>query len=102
AAGIDPAGLKRIVYGTTIATTAVIESKGARCALVTTRGFRDVLELGRRDRPHMYGLTGVQNPLIPRDRRWEVTERLDHRGQVVESLKEREVRRLGEVLKGEN
>src|SRR5579883_276091 len=102
AAGIDPAGLGLIVHGTTIATNAVIERKGARCALITTRGFRDVLELGRRDRPHMYGLTGVQNPLIPRDRRWEVSERLDHRGQVIEPLKEAEVRRLGEVLKGEN
>jgi N-methylhydantoinase A len=102
AAGIDPAELGLIVHGTTIATNAVIERKGARCALITTRGFRDVLELGRRDRPHMYGLTGVQNPLIPRDRRWEVSERLDHRGQVIEPLKEAEVRRLGEVLKGEN
>src|SRR5579862_6703974 len=75
AAGIDPSGLGLIVHGTTIATNAVIERKGARCALITTRGFRDVLELGRRDRPHMYGLTGVQNPLIPRDLRFEVDER---------------------------
>ena len=72
---IDPAELDALLHGTTIATNAVIERKGARCALVTTRGFRDVLELGRRDRPLMYGLTGVQQPLIPRDRRWEVTER---------------------------
>src|SRR5882757_9837196 len=82
AAGIDPAGLDLIIHGTTIATNAVIERKGARCALVTTMGFRDVLELGRRDRPHIYGLTGVQNPLIPRDLRWEVDERLDHHGAV--------------------
>ena len=56
----------QILHGTTIATNAVIEQRGARCALITTR-FRDVLELGRRDRPNMYGLTGIQRPLVPRD-----------------------------------
>ena len=66
AAGVDPASLDLILHGTTIATNAVIERKGARCALITTEGFRDVLELGRRDRQRMYGMTGVQNPLIPR------------------------------------
>jgi N-methylhydantoinase A len=99
AAAIDPRGLDALLHGTTIATNAVIERKGARCALVTTRGFRDVLELGRRDRPHMYGLYGVQQPLIPRDRRWEVTERLDHRGKVLVPLDEAELRALGELLK---
>jgi len=69
AAEIDPADLEALLHGTTIATNAVIERKGSRCALITTRGFRDVLELGRRDRPLMYGLQGVQHPLIPRDRR---------------------------------
>ena len=99
AAEIDPAGLEALLHGTTIATNAVIERKGARCALVTTRGFRDILELGRRDRPHMYGLHDVQQPLIPRDRRWEVRERLDHLGNVLVELDESEVRVLAEVLK---
>lgn len=75
-----------IVHGTTIATNAVIERKGARVALITTAGFRDVLELGRRDRPTMYGLAGVQRPLVPRDRRFEVSERLAADGTVVEPL----------------
>src|SRR3954471_8430382 len=87
AAGIDPQSLDLIIHGTTIATNAVIERKGARCALVTTRGFRDVLELGRRDRPHMYGLTGIQRPLIPRDCRWEVDERVDYQGNVLTPLR---------------
>jgi N-methylhydantoinase A len=99
AAEIDPADLEALLHGTTIATNAVIERKGARCALVTTRGFRDVLELGRRDRPLMYGLHGVQQPLIPRDRRWEVTERVDYRGRVLVPLAEAEVREVAEVLK---
>ena len=101
-AKINPADVDLIVHGTTIATNAVIERKGARCALVTTQGFRDVLELGRRDRPHMYGLTGVQRPLIPRDLRWEVNERVDYRGEVVTPLDDAEVRKLGAVLKEQN
>src|ERR1700761_4110994 len=99
AAGIDPQSLDLIIHGTTIATNAVIERKGARCALVTTKGFRDVLELGRRDRPHMYGLTGVQNPLIPRDLRFEVDERLDHQGAVIRPLDEGGLRALGQRLR---
>ncbi|MDE2004793.1 MAG: hydantoinase/oxoprolinase family protein, partial [Betaproteobacteria bacterium] len=99
AAAIDPADLEALLHGTTIATNAVIERKGARCALVTTRGFRDVLELGRRDRPMMYGLSGVQQPLIPRDRRWEVTERMDYRGRVLLPLAVEEVRELADVLR---
>ena len=102
AAEIDPADLEALLHGTTIATNAVIERKGARCALVTTRGFRDVLELGRRDRPLMYGLHGVQHPLIPRDRRWEVTERVDYRGRVLVPLAEDEVRKLVDVLKAQD
>jgi N-methylhydantoinase A len=56
-----------IVHGTTTATNALLERKGARTGLVTTRGFRDVLELGRRTRPTPYGLKGTFEALIPRD-----------------------------------
>ncbi len=100
-AGIKPGDLDQILHGTTIATNAVIERRGARCALITTRGFRDVLELGRRDRPHMYGLTGMQRPLIPRDCRWEVDERVDYLGNVLVPLRLRQVRELAQVLKSE-
>ena len=99
AAEIKPDDLDQILHGTTIATNAVIERRGARCALITTRGFRDVLELGRRDRPNMYGLTGIQRPLIPRDCRWEVDERLDYQGNVLTPLRARQVRDLAQVLK---
>ncbi|MFH6787269.1 MULTISPECIES: hydantoinase/oxoprolinase family protein [Methylobacterium] len=100
AAGIAPGAVDLILHGTTIATNAVIERKGARCALVTTKGFRDILELGRRDRQRMYGLTGVQHPLIPRADRFEVDERLDHQGRVVRPLDEDAVRALADVLAG--
>jgi N-methylhydantoinase A len=101
AAGIAPSDLDIILHGTTIATNAVIERRGARCALVTTCGFRDVLELGRRDRQRMYGMTGVHVPLIPRRMRWEVEERLDHTGAVVTPLDLDATRRLAEALAGE-
>lgn len=102
AAGITPGDVDIILHGTTIATNAVIERKGARCALVTTKGFRDVLELGRRDRQQMYGLTGTHRPLIPREMRWEVGERMDHRGTVVAPLDDAEVRRLAEALRDQD
>lgn len=98
AAGVDPQSLDAILHGTTIATNAVIERTGARAALVTTRGFRDVLELGRRDRPDLYGLTGVQRPLIPRDLRFEVSERIGHDGTVLEGVDRGEVEQLAADL----
>ncbi|MCH9675310.1 MAG: hydantoinase/oxoprolinase family protein, partial [Gammaproteobacteria bacterium] len=97
-AGVHLPSLKLIVHGTTIATNAVIERKGARLALITTRGFRDVLELGRRDRPRMYGLTGVQRPLITRDLRFEVDERVGAGGEVLTALRKEQVLELGAAL----
>ena len=97
-AGLAPGELEAILHGTTIATNAVIERRGARCALITTQGFRDLLELGRRDRPTMYGLEGVHLPLVPRDLRFEVDERLDHEGKVVRPLDEAALREIGALL----
>lgn len=85
-AGLNPADLDALLHGTTIATNALIERRGARCALITTRGFRDVLELGRRDRPQIYGLAGTHEPLVPREWRFEVDERLDFQGKVLRPL----------------
>lgn len=98
AAGLGPADLDAILHGTTIATNAVIERRGARCALVTTTGFRDVLELGRRDRPTMYGLEGTHEPLVPRDLRFEVDERLDYEGKVLVPLDVEGLRAIGAAL----
>src|SRR5436190_668382 len=88
AAEVDPASLDAIVHGTTTTTNAMLERKIAKVGLITTRGFRDVLELGRRTRPTPYGLTGRFVPLIPRELRFEVDERMDAEGQVLVPLDE--------------
>jgi N-methylhydantoinase A len=78
-----------LVHGSTVATNAVLERKGVRTALITTAGFRDVLEIGRQTRPKLYDLR-VQKvpPLVPRSRRLEVAERLNERGEVLIPLDE--------------
>ncbi|MGE8604734.1 hydantoinase/oxoprolinase family protein, partial [Bordetella trematum] len=77
-----------IVHGTTTTTNAVLERKLAKVGLITTQGFRDILELGRRTRPQAYGLTGSFVPLIPRELRREVPERMDAQGNVLTPLDE--------------
>ena len=77
ALGEAAGGFETVVHGTTVGTNAVLERKGVRCALVTTRGFRDTLELGRRTRPNPWGMFGSFEPIVPRERRFEVTERID-------------------------
>ncbi|MDF1855630.1 hydantoinase/oxoprolinase family protein [Pseudooceanicola sp.] len=86
AAGADLRRCALIVHGTT--TNAVLERKLARTGLITTAGFRDILELGRRTRPQAYGMKGVFRPIIPRDLRLEVPERMDAQGRVVTALDE--------------
>ena len=73
--GASPEALATIVHGTTVATNALLERKIARTGLITTRGFRDVLEMRRRDRPRTWGLRGGFVPPVPRDLRLEVDER---------------------------
>ena len=87
-AGTDLSALALIVHGTTTTTNAVLERKLSKTGLITTRGFRDVLELGRRTRPQAYGMKGEFTPLIPRDLRLEVPERMDATGAVLTPLDE--------------
>lgn len=76
-----------VVHGSTVATNALLERKGARCALVTTRGFKDVLQIGRQNRPVLYDLFEDPAPvLIPTEFRLEVDERVDHMGGVLREL----------------
>jgi N-methylhydantoinase A len=86
-----PATLDLIIHGTTATTNAVLERRIARVGLITTRGFRDTLELGRRTRPKPYGMTGVFEPLISREHRLEVTERMLATGEVHIPLDEHQV-----------
>ncbi len=85
-----------ITHGSTVATNALLERKGARTALVTTSGFRDVLEIGRQNRPNLYDLT-LKPPemIIPRSWRFEIDERVDNQGQV---LKEVDQDALGDLV----
>ncbi len=85
---VDIASLDVIVHGTTTTTNAVLERKLAKTGLITTAGFRDILELGRRTRPQPYGMTGSFQPLISRDLRLEVPERVDAAGEVLVPLDE--------------
>jgi N-methylhydantoinase A len=88
-AGVD------VVHGSTVATNAIIERKGARTALITTKGFRDVLVIGRQTRPRIYDLEPQREPpLVPHRLRFEATERLDHRGSVLRPLDPAEVEHL--------
>ncbi|MCB1446528.1 MAG: hydantoinase/oxoprolinase family protein [Rhizobiaceae bacterium] len=92
AAGADIAALDLIVHGTTTTTNAVLERNLCRTGLVTTMGFRDVLELGRRTRPQPYGMKGEFRPIIPRDLRLEIPERMDASGRVLTALDEEALR----------
>ncbi len=87
-----------VVHGTTTTTNAVLERKLSQTGLITTAGFRDILELGRRTRPQPYGMKGHFSPIIPRDLRLEVGGRMDHVGRVVTPLDEAAVRDAGKAL----
>ena len=78
-----------IVHGTTVGTNALLERKGARIGVITTRGFRDVLEMRRRDRPRTWGLWGDFTPIADRDMRLEVDERVLADGTVRDSSRSR-------------
>ncbi|MFB6310320.1 MAG: hydantoinase/oxoprolinase family protein [Salinirussus sp.] len=96
---LDAAGISRLVHGTTVATNAVLERKGSPCGLLATAGFADVLELGRRDRPNLWGLGGTYEPLIPRERAIGVEERIGPDGTVITPLDEADVRDAAAELK---
>ena len=92
ATGVPFGEIDSIVHGTTATTNALLERKTAKVGVITTEGFRDILELGRRTRPNAYGLTGTFRPLVPRDLRMEVAERMSAEGEVVRPLDEAAIR----------
>lgn len=93
--GTTPADLARFAHGTTVATNTVLERDGADVLLVTTRGFADLLVIGRQHRPALYDLAVVRpDPVVARGRVVEVDERLDHDGSVLTALTDAEVDRV--------
>ncbi len=100
--GVAAADIDLIIHGTTLATNALIERKGARTALLTTKGFRDVIAMGNESRYDQYDLNiTLPEPLVPRSLRFPVAERLDNTGRVLNALDESEVRALVPKLKSE-
>ena len=98
-AGVPLSEVHSIVLGTTATTNAMLERKFSKVGLITTEGFRDVLELGRRTRPTPYGLKGRFQPLIEREHRLEVPERMDAEGEVLVPLDEEAVRAAAIALR---
>ena len=90
--------VESLIHGTTVTTNALLERKISRVGLITTKGFRDVLELGRRTRPKPYGMTGVFECIIPREFRLEVRERVDSDGEIIEPLNENDVAKALKLL----
>ena len=99
ASGLAATDIAILVHGTTLATNSIIERKGARTALVTTEGFRDVLAMGNESRYDQYDLNIIlPEPLVPRHLRLTVPERLDNEGRILRPLDEDAVRALVPVL----
>ena len=91
--------LDEVLHGSTIAINTVLESKGARTALITTRGFRDTYAIGRGNRIEAFNLFFHRpKPLIPRELTFEVAERINAAGEVLTPLDDAEVERLGATL----
>ena len=100
AAEVEAASVGALAHGMTVATNALLERRGARTALVTTEGFRDVLEIARQNRPSLYDLARDRPPpLVPRDLRFTVKERMGPEGEI-EPLDETSLRSTVEALQG--
>ena len=98
-AGIVPSDIGQIIHGTTLATNALIERRGAKTAFITTAGFRDVIEMRTESRFEQYDLNLILPlPLVPRNRRYTVTERMDANGKVLVALDGAEIDLLAHDL----
>ena len=98
--GIAPASVELLIHGTTVVINAITERRGVPTALVTTRGFRDVLLIGRANRPDLYNLAYRKpEPFVPRRRCFEVTGRMSHRGEVLAPLEPSELAGLAERIR---
>lgn len=99
-AGVSPGTIGQVIHGTTLATNALIERRGAKTALITTKGFRDVIEMRTESRFEQYDLNlRLPDPLLPRNRRYVVEERMGSKGDVLIPLDRKEVEALADQLK---
>ncbi|MHA1974312.1 MAG: hydantoinase/oxoprolinase family protein [Candidatus Hodarchaeales archaeon] len=99
----DIKGLDALVHGTTVATNAILTKSGAKTALITTLGFRDIMEIGRQNRNNLYSLYPSRTPsIIPRENRYEILERVSSRGEIIEPLALEELERIITKLKTES
>ena len=95
----NPGRIRDVVHATTVATNAILENRGARTGLITTKGFRDVLEMGRLRYPRLYDLAWERPPpLVRRALRLEVTERVNHLGEVITPIDVEECDRAAQRL----
>jgi N-methylhydantoinase A len=102
-AGITPGDISQIIHGTTLATNALIERRGARTALITTEGFRDVIEMRTESRFEQYDLNlQLPEPLLPRQHRFTLTERVDAQGNVLIQLDRAQVETLADDIASYN
>ena len=100
-AGVHPAQISQILHGTTLATNALIERRGAKTALITTQGFRDVIEMRTESRFEQYDLNLVlPEPLLPRQHRFTLPERVDAQGNVLIALGRAGVEALVDQMQG--
>ncbi|MFP6746103.1 MAG: hydantoinase/oxoprolinase family protein [Alphaproteobacteria bacterium] len=103
AAGLEPGQISEVLHGTTVASNAILEHKGARTGLITTKGFRDVLEIRTLRMPRLYDLHWEKpTPLVERYLRRDVDERVNHKGEVEKALDLAEVERVVRRLLSEN
>ena len=99
-AAIPPDDVSRFAHGTTVATNALLQRKGAPVALITTEGFRDLLEIGRQIRPKLYDFKADNPPpLVPRQNRFEIAERIGAKGQVVRGLEDEAIADAVELVR---
>ncbi|MCL2392173.1 MAG: hydantoinase/oxoprolinase family protein [Oscillospiraceae bacterium] len=100
--GVNPEAISAFVHGTTTVINALTERKGAKTALITTKGFRDILEIARCNRPDLFNLVFAKpKPFVPRYLRLEVSERVTHDGSVLQSLDISDIEKAVEFLKKE-
>ncbi|MFX0086366.1 MAG: hydantoinase/oxoprolinase family protein, partial [Candidatus Hodarchaeota archaeon] len=97
------ANLNVLVHGTTVATNAILERKGAKTCLITTKGFTDVIEIGRQDRINLYSLTPVRTPpLVPRELRFGIKERVGAKGEIITPLNINHLDQIISVIQQKN